>query len=239
MRFELEDSSNLIYSEGAVVAGRVVITKMRLHVPKLKFNSAGAQLYLKSYLLPHVWNYYSEQIVIQDAQQTRQGSFLINSSVSKPRHVFLWAINDSKQKNQHNNIFFHDTFSIANGKNLTSIQLEMGAGHFFPPQSIIPSTERSLIYRMLMDYNKSYNDYLTGSQLDRDLFENLYGIIYFDLRNQPEIMRNSVTKLTFKWQLDGNPNAPFSWFALVISEEEIRIVSESGKVFILNESNLI
>ena len=56
-----------------------------------------------------------------------------------------------------------------------------------------------------MDYNKSYNDYLTGSQLERDLFENLYGIVYFDLRNQPEIMRNSVTKLNFKWQLDGTP----------------------------------
>ena len=28
------------------------------------------------------------------------------------------------------------------------------------------------------------------------------------------------------------PNAPFSWYALVLSEEEIRVVSESGKVFI-------
>ena len=162
---------------------------------------------MKTYLTSHEWSYYSEHLEISPSVQTASGSFLISSAISKPRHVFLWALNDNKLMSQHHNIFFHDTFSIANQKKLTSVQLEVGTGNFYPSEALNPDTEISLAYRMLMSYNRSYNDYLTGSQLDLDLFKRLYGIIYFDLRNQPIALRNGVTKLSFKWQISGTPNA--------------------------------
>ena len=46
--------------------------------------------------------------------------------------------------------------------------------------------EESRLYRALMSYNSAYNDFLSGSLIDRSNFKNLYGIIYFDQRNQDE-----------------------------------------------------
>jgi len=39
--------------------------------------------------------------------------------------------------------------------------------------------------------------FLAGPLIDRANFRNLYGIIYFDLRNQEEDVKDSVVSLTF------------------------------------------
>ena len=43
-----------------------------------------------------------------------------------------------------------------------------------------------------MRYKSAYNDFLSGSLIDRANFKNLFGIIYFDLRYQEEDTKNSV-----------------------------------------------
>ena len=46
-----------------------------------------------------------------------------------------------------------------------------------------------------MSFNSSYNDFLSGSLIDRSNFRNLFGIIYFDLRNQEEDTKNTLVSL--------------------------------------------
>ena len=66
------------------------------------------------------------------------------------------------------------------------------------------TNEESRLYRALMSYSSAYNDFLTGSLIDRANFRQLFGIIYFDLRNQEEDVKDSVVSLTFRYELNGD-----------------------------------
>ena len=43
----------------------------------------------------------------------RAGHFNITSGVSKPRHVFVWIINDANIDDQTANQFLYNTFSVS------------------------------------------------------------------------------------------------------------------------------
>lgn len=84
----LETDANIIYHVGGDAA-RYVISKMKLWVPKIKFNGAEEQIYISNYLKPHKWTYLKERIEVSPSTQQRQGVFKINASIRKPRHVFI------------------------------------------------------------------------------------------------------------------------------------------------------
>ena len=92
LNITLESSNNLIYRDGGD-AGRVIITRMKLWVPKMIFNPEGQQLFLTKYLKPHTWSFLKENLLESPEYQTRSGTFNISSAISRPRHVFIFAIN--------------------------------------------------------------------------------------------------------------------------------------------------
>ena len=73
---------------------------------------------------------------------------------------------------------------------------------------------------------------MSGPIIDRTNFKNLFGILYFDLRNQSEDIKDSVVSLTFRYQLTGAPGAPYTLNALVLHEKEIKLYTASGKLLI-------
>ena len=100
----LESDNNVIFRDNAAAAGRYIITKFVLWVPKMIFNVEGEQKYLAKYLKPHVWSYLKERIEISPSSTHRQATFKITSSIRKPRHVFIWALNDAKLNDQEQNM---------------------------------------------------------------------------------------------------------------------------------------
>ena len=48
---------------------------------------------------------------------------------------------------------------------------------------------------------------LSGSLIDPDNFNKTFGVLYFDLRNQEEDLKDSVFALTFRYQMNGVPAA--------------------------------
>ena len=94
------------------------------------------------------------------------------------------------------------------------------------------SNEESRLYRALMSYSSAYNDFLAGPLINRVNFRNLYGIIYFDLRNQEEDVKDSVVSLTFRYELNGANNTNINLNALVLHEKEIELYTSSGKMLI-------
>ena len=60
-----------------------------------------------------------------------------------------------------------------------------------------------------MSFNSGYNGFLSGSLIDRSNFRNLFGIIYFDLRNQEEDTKNTLVSLTFRYELNGANNTNY------------------------------
>ncbi|KAK2548298.1 hypothetical protein P5673_031530 [Acropora cervicornis] len=81
--------------------------------------------------------------------------------------------------------------------------------------------ERSKLYRALMSYNSAYNDFLSGPIIDRTNFENFFGILYFDLRNQMKM-----------YQLNDDPGSNYTINALVWHEKEIELHTSSNKLLI-------
>lgn len=83
-----------------------------------------------------------------------------------------------------------------------------------------------------MSYHSGYNDFLFTSLIDRSNFWNLFGIIYFDSRNQEEDTKNSVVPLTSRYELNGANATNYTLNALVLHEKEIELYTSGGKLLI-------
>ena len=83
-----------------------------------------------------------------------------------------------------------DTFSIeANNRCFSKAQLEVNNSIYYP-QLEMTANEESRLYRALMSFNSEYNGFLSGPLIDRLNFKNLFGMIYFDLRNQEDDVKD-------------------------------------------------
>ena len=131
MNFEIESDGNLIWQ--AADDCRVVITRMQLYVPRITFNSQGQSSYMSQYLKPHKWTYLRENIERSNSSQQRSGHFRISSGISKPRHVFVFMINDANIDDQTVNPFLYNTFSVSTDpRTLSNCHLEVGNGNKYP-----------------------------------------------------------------------------------------------------------
>ena len=227
----LEDDNNIIFRKAAAPDSKVVLTKMRLWCPKIIFNGLGMKEYTEKYLKPKKWTYLKEHHEI--IQTTAVNSyFRISTGIRRPRHVLLWVVNNAKYSNQQGNIFSFDTFAVGTANRyFTKAQLEVNNSIYYP-QLEMTSDEESRLYRALLSFNSAYNDFLSGPLITRDNFKKIFGMLYFDLRNQEEDVKDSVVSLTFRYELNGAPGAGYTLNALVLHEKEIELYTASGKLLI-------
>ena len=187
--------------------------------------------YTEKYLKPKKWTYLREHHEI--TQTTAINSyFRISTGIRRPRHVLLWVVNNAKYSNQQGNIFSFDTFSVGTANRYFSkAQLEVNNSIHYP-QLEMTSDEESRLYRALLSFNSAYNDFLSGPLITRKNFKNIFGMIYFDLRNQEVDVQDAVVSLTFRYELNGAPGAGYTLNALVLHEQEIELYTASGKLLI-------
>ena len=210
----LEDDNNVIFKNAAAPNSKVILTKLRLSVPKIIFNEVGLKNYLEDYLKPKKWMFLYEHHELKESRAVND-AFRISSGIRRPRHVFIWAVPTLAYDNQGANIFTFGLSNIDGNRGYARAQLEMNNSMFYP-QLELSSTEESRLYRALMSYSSAYNDVLSGCIIDRTNFKNLFGLLYFDLRNQQNDVKNSVVSLTFRYQLTGAPAGNYTLNALVL-----------------------
>ena len=101
---QFENDNNIVFRSATAPPSKVIITKLRLWVPKIIFNEAGLKAYLADYLKPKTWRYLKEK---HEMKQTQSLSdvFVITTGVRRPRHVFIWAVTTGQYGNQAGNIF--------------------------------------------------------------------------------------------------------------------------------------
>ena len=178
--FEIESDGNLIWQAGADC--RVVITRMQLYVPRITFNSQGQSSYMSQYLKPHKWTYLRENIERSNSSQQRAGHFRISSGISKPRHVFVFIINDANIDAQTANPFLYNTFSVSTDpRTLSNCHLEVGNGNEYPEIHYTPTTDMTRVFRDVLKYVHKNNEYGEGSLLNISNFKTLFPFLYFDL----------------------------------------------------------
>ena len=90
----------------------------------------------------------------------------------------------------------------------------------------------SRVFRDVLRYTHSINDYKGGTLLNRNNFSTIFPFVYFDLRNQKRDIKDGTTKLTFKYKLLANTNADYSVYALVLYEQDVELIQSSGKLMV-------
>ena len=131
INFEIESDDNLIWQAGANC--RMVITRMQLFVRPITFNSEGQSSYMSQYLKNYQWTYLRENIERSNSSRQRAGHFRISTGISKPRHVFVFIIDDANIDAQTENPFLYNTFSVSTDqRNLSNCHLEVGNGNEYP-----------------------------------------------------------------------------------------------------------
>ena len=196
LNIEFESDNNLIWREGNNVC-RVIITKLQLYIPK----GESTRVILKSYLNEYVTN-------STDLRQ-REGNFKITNEVSKPCHVFIFIVNSANLNSQTANPFLYQTFNVANNRKLRRCYLKANE-NVFPNIHYKPSTEPSRVYRDVMSYSGG------RTLLNRDNFKSLFPFIYFKLPNLED-----KVKLSFHYELSGEPNVDYTFFAIVLHEKNL------------------
>ena len=102
-------------------------------------------------------------------------------------------------------------------------QLEIGNGVFYQTERMRPNEEISKTYRSLMQYQSSFKNYVMAPSFDQKTFQDLYGLIYFDLRYQTLEVRNDMTKIELRYALSAAPDANYNIYCLILSEEDIMV----------------
>ena len=229
LNIEFESDANLIWQAGANC--RVILTKLQLIVPRITFNSEGQSMYMDKFLKPYKWSYLRENIERSNSTTQRAGHFKISSGISKPRHVFVFIINDAAINSQTSNPFLYNTFSVSTDpRTLQNCHLEVGNGNEYPEIHYTPATDLSRVYRDVLKYVHKNSEYSEGSLLNISNFQTIFPFLYFDLTKQKADIRDGTTKLTFRYELSDTTATPYSVYALTLYEQEAELVQQNGKL---------
>ena len=176
--FDLASDNQVIWQ--AADDCRVIFTKMQLVVPQITFNAEGQSLYASTYLKPQKWTYLKETVSRSNSTQDQTGNYVINSGETKPRHVFVFFINDANIDEQTANPFLYNTFSVStNPRTLSDCFLEVSNGVEYPDRHYEPDTDLTRVSRDILKYVHANNEYSQGTLLNRNNFLSLYQFIYF------------------------------------------------------------
>ena len=206
-------------------------SRMQLYVPRITFNSESQSSYMSQYLKNHTWTYLRENIERSNSSQQRAGHFRISSGISKPRHVFVFIINDANIDAQTQNPFLYDTFSVSTDpRTLSNCHLEVGNGNEYPEIHYTPTTDMTRVFRDVLKYVHKNNEYGEGSLLNKSNFSTLFPFLYFDLTKQKMDIKDGTTKLTFKYELSGTTATAYSIYALTLYEQDVELIQKDGKI---------
>jgi len=150
LKIDLDSDANVTWREGGADS-RVVLTKFQLIVSRIVFNTDGKSLYMSKYLDTRKWTYLRELVERGNSTRQQTGSFRISTAINKPRHVFIFVINDANDNASTANKFLYNTFAPAN-QTLTSCHLEVGNGKEYPELHYRPGEEPTRVFRDVLKY---------------------------------------------------------------------------------------
>ena len=237
IELRLEQDVNLIFRGGAAADGKIIVSKLRLWCPKLIFNAEGLNLYRSDYMKPKKWPYLAEYFYkFTRAGDNRGDMVRLVTSIRKPRHVFIWTVPEASYAAQTANIFVFDTNSIGtNNAHFSRAQLVVNNSKYYPEISV-NANEKTKLYRALMEYNGTYTqDKICGSLINRDNFDKLFGVLYFDLRKQDDDLIDASVTINFNYQLSGAPDAAVNQYrinVLILHENEIELAQVGSKLLV-------
>ena len=218
---ELNSDDEMVHKAHDAAAGRVVINRFILWVPRLTPRDSMYDKFVSSFLKETEWKYMREMYNVSAPTNT-SGFFQISSSIDNVKHVFVYLKNSYRDANDHRQAekspYTMNTFSLPGGASLNNCRLEYGNGVFYP-ETEYDSESKVRIFNDVVAYAMRKNDYNTGTQLNTANYNSLYPLIYFDLTYQSEKVTRDPKQLIFRYRLSANTNQNFAVHAVIFYEE--------------------
>ena len=227
LQFDIEINSDveLVHKLTAAAAGRVVINRFILWVPRLTPRDSMYDKFVSSFLKETKWQYMREMYNVSAPTNT-SGFFQISSSIDNVKHIFVYLKKSYRDDDGHrqaeNSPYTMNTFSLPGGASLNNCRLEYGNGVFYP-ETEYDSESKVRIFNDVMAYAMRKNDYNTGTQLNTANYNLLYPLIYFDLTYQSEKVTRDPKQLIFRYRLSANAAENFAVHAVVLYDEILKI----------------
>ena len=186
---------------------------------------------MSQYLKNHKWTYLRENIGRSNRSQQRAGHFRISSGISKPRHVFVFIINDANIDAQTGNPFLFNSFFLSTDpRTFSNCHLEVGNGNEYPEIQYTPTTDITRVFRDVLKYVHKNNEYGEGSLLNKSDFSTPFPFLYFDLTKQKMDVKDGTTKLKFKYELSGTTATAYPTCALTLYQQDVELIQKDGKI---------
>ena len=233
----LNEDDELIHKAAAADDGRVVIKRLYLWLPKLIPKDSMYSKFVSDYLTPKTWTYMRD-LYNQSANTTAvQNIFQISPAIDTVKHVFIYLqrTNGPHDEESERSPYTLDTFRLnaANANSsLSSSHLEYGNNVFYPELEY-DGDSKIRIFNDVMSYAFRKNDYNTGTQLNIANYTSLYGLIYFDLTYQKEVITRDPKQLILHYRLNVAPAANVRAHSIVFYESEIVVKTMGNELMIV------
>ena len=188
---------------------------------------------MENYLKPYKWTYLKEVVETINPTNLKTGHFRVTNGIKKPRHVFVFFINNDSLNNQKQNPCLYDTFTLSsNDSTLRRCYLEVGNGNEYPDLHYTPTEDTSRVFRDVKKYVNENNDLQGGTLLNISNYKELFPFIYFDLTKQKMDIKDGVTKLAFRYELCAVTAINYVIYGIILHEEEAEIEKRGGKLLL-------
>ena len=233
----LNEDSELIHKAAVAAAGRVVVKRLYLWLPKLVPKDSMYSSFVSEFLKPTTWTYMRELYNQSASTQAVQNMFQISPAIDNVKHVFIYLqrTDGPHVHESERTPYIFNTFKLnADNANssLSSCRLEYGNNVFYPELEY-DGDSKIRIFNDLMSYAFRKNDYNTGTQLNLHNFTSLYGLIYFDLSYQKEVITRDPKQLILHYRLNVAPAANVRAHSIVFYENEVVVKTVGNELMIV------
>ena len=233
----LNEDSEMIHMVNNIDAGRVVITRLYLWLPRLIPKDSMYSNFVSEFLKPTSWLYMRDLYNQSSNTRALQNMFQISPSIDNVEHVFVYL---QRTNAPHNNEaerspYLYDTFKLNSGdanSSLSNCRLEYGNNTFYPELEY-DADSKIRIFNDLMSYSYRKNDYNSGTQLNIANFTSLYGLIYFDLSYQKENITRDPKQLILHYRLNAAPTANIRAHSIVFYRSEVVVKTVGNELMIV------
>ena len=150
----LNEDNEAIHMANETDAGRIVLDKFELWLPKLIPKDSVYSNFVSSFMKESKWKYFRELYEVSQPTQP-SGYFQISASIDNVKYVFVYLKksyrNANGSRHEETTPYKMDTFSLDGGASLNNCRLEYGNGAFFPELEY-ESDSRVRIFNDLMAY---------------------------------------------------------------------------------------
>ena len=233
----LNHDSELIHMANGTDAGRVVVKRFYLWLPRLIPKDSMYSNFVSEFLKPKAWTYMRDLYNQSSNTAAIQNMFQINPAIDNVKHVFIYLqrTNGPNNTETERSPYLFDTFKLnaANANSsLSSCRLEYGNNVFYPELEY-DTDSKIRIFNDLMSYAFRKNDYNTGTQLNVSNFTSLYGLIYFDLTYQKEVVTRDPKQLILHYRLNLAPAADVRAHSIIFYESEVVVKTVGNELMIV------